>query len=160
MGPTAPILLSPYAYELPQLRTGSQSLPLYDSREPVPLFVCFMISLSCDVHLLLLRLHIFLARLFLTAEDYRLTCAPGVIFDSLSELTEESRSSLRHLSTSPMPMLGPAHASLAAQGLGQIGDYLISDDLWSAVAPPRNLLTRWKVWICVVCCRLASMVCL
>ena len=93
-------------------------------------------AVSCAVRLLLLRLHIFSVGLFLMAEDYRVTSAPGVIFDLLSELTEEFFSSLLHLSTSPVPMLGPADAPLAAQGLGQIGDYLIPDDLWSEVPPP------------------------
>ena len=61
-------------------------------------------ALSCVVRLLLLRLHLFLVRLFLTAEDYRLTRATRVIFDSLSELTEEPWSFLLHLSTRPVPM--------------------------------------------------------
>ena len=68
---TAPIPLSPYACECPPLGAGSKLLPLYDSRKPVPFFLCFMKvflgcvpwlhgALSCVVRLLLLRIHVFL----------------------------------------------------------------------------------------------------
>ena len=87
---------------------------------------------------------------------------PRVILDSLSELTEEPLSSLLHLSTSPVPMLGPAHASLAAQGLGKIVDYLIFDDLWPVVAPPpqKNFADTVDFGICVVGHKLTFMGCL
>ena len=85
-------------------------------------------------------MHVFLIRLFLTAEDYRLKYVPLVILDSLSESAENSWVSLFHLFTGHLPMLGPDDASHAARGLGQIRDYLIPDDLWSEVCTLQELV--------------------
>ena len=73
---------------------------LYVRSEPVPLFVHFLQAffsflpwlhraLSCGVLLLMRRLHLFVLRLFLTCEDFRLRSAPDIPFSTLSEFTAD-----------------------------------------------------------------------
>ena len=120
---------------------------LYVRSEPVPLFVQFLKAfftflpwlrqaLSCRVLLLMKRLHLFVLRLFVTCEDYRLRSAPDIIFNALSEFTTESWQALLHLSTSPVPQVGRVDPQLVERGLGAVGNYTISDDLWCELAPP------------------------
>ena len=120
---------------------------LYVRSEPVPLFVHFLQAffsflpwlhraLSCGVLLLMRRLHLFVLRLFLTCEDFRLRSAPDVTFSALSEFTAESWQALLHLSTSPVPQVGKVDPQLVERGLGAVGSYTISDDLWCELAPP------------------------
>ena len=63
-------------------------------------------ALSCSVLLLMRRLHMFVLRMFVTCEDFRLKSAPSIIFDVLKDETSESWDALLHLSTSPVPHLG------------------------------------------------------
>ena len=120
---------------------------LYVRSEPVPLFVQFLQAfftflpwlqqaLSCGVLLLMRRPHLFVLRLFVTCEDYRLRSAPDIIFNALSEFTAESWQALLHLSTSPVPQVGRVDPQLVERGLGAVGNYTISDDLWCELAPP------------------------
>ena len=120
---------------------------LYVRSEPVPLFVQFLQAfftflpwlhqtLSCGVLLLMKRLHLFVLRLFVTCEDYRLRSAPDITFNALSEFTAESWQALLHLSTSPVPQVGRVDPQLVERGLGAVGSYTISDDLWCELAPP------------------------
>ena len=120
---------------------------LYVRSEPIPLFVQFLQAfftflpwlhqaLSCGVLLLMKRLHLFVLRLFVTCEDYRLRSAPDIIFNARSEFTAESWQALLHLSTSPVPQVGRVDPQLVERGLGAVGNYMISDDLWCELAPP------------------------
>ena len=120
---------------------------LYVRSEPVPLFVHFLQAffsflpwlhraLSCGVLLLMRRLHLFVLRLFLTCEDFRLRSAPDITFSALSEFTAESWQALLHLSTSPVPQVGKVDPQLVERGLGAVGNYTISDELWCELAPP------------------------
>ena len=120
---------------------------LYVRLEPVPLFVHFLQAffsflpwlhraLSCGVLLLMRRLHLFVLRFFITCEDFRLRSAPDIIFSALSEFTAESWQALLHLSTSPVPQVGKVDPQLVERGLGAVGSYTISDDLWCELAPP------------------------
>ena len=101
---------------------------LYVRSEPVPLFVQFLQAfftflpwlhqaLSCGVLLLMKRLHLFVLRLFVTCEDYRLRSAPDIILNALSEFTAESWQALLHLSTSPVPQVGRVDPHLV-EGFG------------------------------------------
>ena len=47
-------------------------------------------ALSCGVLLLMRRLHMFVLRLFVTYEDFRLRTAPNVIFDVLKDFTADT----------------------------------------------------------------------
>ena len=100
---------------------------LYVRSEPAPLFVQFLQAfftflpwlhqaLSCGVVLLMKRLHLFVLRLFVTCEDYRLRSAPDIIFNALSEFTAESWQALLHLSTSPVPQVGRVDPQLVERG--------------------------------------------
>ena len=40
-----------------------------------------------------------------------------------------------HLSTSPVPQLGKVDPQLVGHGLGTVGNYAISDELWHEIAP-------------------------
>ena len=120
---------------------------LYMRLEPVPLFVHFLQAffsflpwlhraLSCGVLLLMRRLHLFVLHLFITCEDFRLRSAPDITFSALSEFTAESWQALLHLSMSPVPQVGKVDPQLVERGLGAVGNYTISDDLWCELAPP------------------------
>ena len=86
--------------------------------------------LSCSVLLLMRRLHLFILRMFVTCEDFRLKFAPNIIFHVLKEFTLDSWEAVLHLSTSPAPQVEPR---LVAQGLGAVDNYEISDALWNDV---------------------------
>ena len=120
---------------------------LYVRSEPIPLFVYFLQAfftfvpwlhqaLSCGVLLLMKRLRLFVLRLFVTCEDYRLRSAPDITFNALSEFTAESWQALLHLSTSPVPQVGRVDTQLVERGWGAVGSYTISDGLWCELAPP------------------------
>ena len=120
--------------------------PLYVRSEPVPQFLGFLSmffaflpwlhrALSCGVLLLMRRLHMFVLRLFVTCEDFRLKTAPDVIFDVVKDFTADSWDALLHLSTSPVPQLGKVDSELVGCGLGAASSYEISDQLWQELAP-------------------------
>ena len=75
--------------------------PLYVRSEPVLQFVGFLSmffsflpwlhrALSCSVLLLMRCLHLFVLRMFVTCEDFRLKSAPDIIFDVLKDFTSDS----------------------------------------------------------------------
>ena len=75
--------------------------PLYVRSEPVPRFVGFLSmffsflpwlhrALSCSVLLLMRRLLLFVLRMFVTCEDFRLKSAPDIIFGVLKDFTSDS----------------------------------------------------------------------
>ena len=118
--------------------------PLYVRSEPVPQFVALLSiffaflpwlhrALSCGVLLLMRRLHMFVMCLFVTCEDFRLKTAPDVIFDVLKDFTADSWDALLPLSTSPVP--GRVDPELVGRGLGAVGSYENSDELWQDLAP-------------------------
>ena len=91
--------------------------PTYVRSHPVPQFVGFLRiffsfmpgryrTLSCDVLLLMQRLHMLVLRIFVTCEDSRLKSAPNIIFDVLKDFPPGFWDALMHLSTSPVPRLG------------------------------------------------------
>ena len=138
---------------------------LYVRSEPVPLFVHFLQAffsflpwlhraLSCGVLLLMRRLHLFVLRLFITCEDFRLRSAPDITFSALSEFTAESWQALLHLSTSPVPQVGKVDPQLVERGLGAVGSYTISDDLWC------ELLNCFGALSSVIYCSVTQCLCL
>ena len=74
--------------------------PLHVRCELVPQFFFFSMvfsflpwfrrALSCSVLLLMRRLHMFVLRVFVTCEDFRLKLAPAIIFDVLKDFTSDS----------------------------------------------------------------------
>ena len=92
-------------------------------------------ALSCSVLLLMRRPHMFVLRMFVTCEDFRLKSVPDIIFDVLKEFTSDSWEGLLHLSTSPVRQVGKVNPQLVGQGLGAVGTYEVSDALWSELAP-------------------------
>ena len=68
------------------------------------------------------RLHMFVLRMFVTCEDFRLKSAPDVIFDVLKDFTSDFWEELLHLSTSPVPQLGKVDPQLVGRGLGTVGN--------------------------------------
>ena len=91
------------------------------------------VALKTGVRLLMQRLHLFLLRAFVTAEDFRLPDTVSIFLRVLGELQPEGWASLMHVSTSPKPVLQAPHPEVAARGLGDIGAYHISDALWDEV---------------------------
>ena len=81
------------------------------------------------------RLHMFVMRLFVTCEDFRLKTATVVIFDVLKYFAADSWDAPLHLSTSPVAQLGKVGPELVGRGLGAVGNYEIYDELWQALAP-------------------------
>ena len=63
------------------------------------------VALKTSVRLLLQRLHLFLLRAFVTAEDFRLPDTVSIFLRVLGELQQEGWASLMHVSTSPKPVL-------------------------------------------------------
>ena len=115
--------------------------------EPPPLFVRFMAALAphvewlarrlrCSQQLMLKRMHLLVTRLFSTAEDWRLEGTMETRVGALGELREEAWDSLLRLTTSPILVLMRTDPSLAAKGLGRLGAYEITADLWHRVVPP------------------------
>ena len=51
------------------------------------------------------RLHMFVLRMFITCEDFRLTFALDIIFDVLKDFTLDCRNALLHLTASTVPQL-------------------------------------------------------
>ena len=47
-------------------------------------------AFSCGVLLLMPRLHLFVLRLFVMCEDFRLKSVPGVIFDVFTDFTSHA----------------------------------------------------------------------
>ena len=67
----------------------------------------------------------FLERMFSTAEDFRLEEALPVLLQSFTELREDAWEGLAHLATSPIPQMARSDPTLAANGLGKMGSYII-----------------------------------
>ena len=91
------------------------------------------VALKTSVRLLMQRIHLFLLRPCVTAEDFRLPDTAGIFLRVLSELHPEGWASLMHVSTSPKPVLQAPDPEVAARGLGEIGEYHISNALWDEV---------------------------
>ena len=111
---------------MPELPLGCRSL--FDPREPLSLFVLLMQTLkrelswlgralSCSVSLLLLCLNLFLLRLFITAEDFRLCISHAVVL----EVLEDRWDLLHHLSTTPLLVMRGVDPGLASRGIDAIG---------------------------------------
>ena len=88
------------------------------------------LGLAVSVYFVMARLHLFLLRAFVTAEDFRLEGVLWVCLKSPEELQPEVWRGLMHVSTSPKPFLRPPSLGLAARGLGDVGEYHISNKLW------------------------------
>ena len=73
-------------------------------------------ALSCSVLLLMQHLHMFVLRMFVTCEDFRLKSAPDIIFDVLKGCTSDSWDALLLPSTSPVPQLGKVDPQLVGAG--------------------------------------------
>ena len=122
-------------------------------------------ALSCSVWLLMRCLHMFVLRMFVNCEDFRLRSAPSIIFDVLKDFPLDSWDALLHLSTSPVPQLRTADPRLVGRGLGTVGSYETSDELWHELAAvdfeasdaefslPRDVysLTREDIVLPMVC---------
>ena len=115
--------------------------PLFRSAEmePLCLFVLrvftrmldwLVVELAVGVRLMMARLRLFLLCAFVTAEDFRLAEVMPICLKALEELRLEVWQSLMHVSTSPKPFMQPPNPELAARGLGEVGMYHISDELW------------------------------
>ena len=63
-------------------------------------------ALFCSVLLLMRRVHMFVLRMVVTCEGFRLKMAPDVIFDVLKDFTSDSWDALLHL-TPPPPKVRP-----------------------------------------------------
>ena len=110
---------------------------LYVRSEPFPLFVQFLQAfftflpwlhqaLSCGVLLLMKRLYLFVLRLFVTCEDYRLRSAPDIIFNALSEFTAESWQALFafvYVASAAGGQGGPAAGGEGFRGGGKLHDF-------------------------------------
>ena len=92
-------------------------------------------ALSCNVLLLMRRLHLFVLRMFIACEDFWLKSAPDIFFAVLKDFTSDSWDALLHLSTSPVPQLGKLDPQLVGSGFGTVGNYEVSDELWHELAP-------------------------
>ena len=104
------------------------------AKAELPLFVLFMEvlapsllwiarKLSCPLERMLKRSHMFLERIFSTAEDFRLEEALPVLLQSFTELREDAWEGLAHLATSHIPQMTCSDPTLAAKGLGKMGSY-------------------------------------
>ena len=120
--------------------------PLYVRCDPVPRFVGFFECvlffralaspmLCCSVFLLVRRLRLFVLRMFVTCEDFRLKPAPAKMFDVPKHFTSDSCDAPVHLSTPPVPQLGKVDTQLVGRGLGTARNYEISDELCLEPAP-------------------------
>ena len=92
-------------------------------------------KLACPVELMFKRSHMFLERIFSTAEDFRLEEALPILLQSFAELREDAWEGLAHLATSPIPQLMRTDPTLAAKGLGKMGSYVIPQGLWRELVP-------------------------
>ena len=90
-------------------------------------------ALPYSVLLLMRCLHMFVLQV--TCEDFRIKSAPDIIFDVMKDFTTDSWDVLLHLSTSRVPQLSKVDPQLVVRGLGTVGYYEISDDLWHELAP-------------------------
>ena len=86
------------------------------------------------------RPHLFVLLMFVTCEDFRLKSAPDIILDVLKDFTSDSWEVLLHLSTSPVPQFGKVDPQLVGCGLGTVGNYEISDELWQVCKGRRRSL--------------------
>ena len=116
----------------------------------LPLFVQFMEvpapslpwitrKLSCPLELMFKRSHMFLERMFNTAEDFRLEDALPVLLRTFTELREDAWEGLAHLATSPIPQMARSDPTLVAKGLGKMGSYGIPQELWRKLVPESYL---------------------
>ena len=128
----------------PAVQPGGLRPPLFAGGVGEPLFLLLLrelsgklawlsVALKSSVRLLMQRIHLFLLRAFVTAEDFRLPETVEVFLRVLGELQPEGWASLMHVSTSPKPVLQAPDPEVAARGLGEIGTYHISDALWDEV---------------------------
>ena len=124
----------------------SLPLPPRGVTEEMPLFVQSMEvlvpplpwiarKLYCPLELLFKRSHMFLERIFSTAEDFRLEEALPVLLQSFVDMREDAWEGLAHLATSPIPQLTRTDPTLAARGLGKMGSYVIPQGLWWELVP-------------------------
>ena len=73
-------------------------------------------GLFSSVLLLMRRVRMFVLRMFVTCEDFRLKMAPDVIFDVVKDFTSDFWDVLLHLSTTPVPQTGKVDPELVGRG--------------------------------------------
>ena len=74
-------------------------------------------------------------RMFRVAEDFRLTTAMEVVDVALHKFAEAVWEALLHLNMSPKPSLAKVVPEVVQQGLGRVGSFLISNELWHEIVP-------------------------
>ena len=78
--------------------------------------VVFIALRVSSVLSLMRRMRMFVLRMVVTCEDFRLKMAPDVIFDVLKDFTSDSWDVLLHLSTTPVPQTGKVDLELVGRG--------------------------------------------